>query len=104
MAYKKRIPPISVELTITKFNSLIEYLSNIVDEDKKVVADKLKEKLLRYSIPNITESETFIVIRFFSNEAVKLISLLSDKLDYEIQEINYYEILLKNRRKNKEEE
>lgn len=103
MAYSKRIPPITVELTTMKFNSLVEYLSNIEDAEKKVTANKLKEKLLRYSIPNVTEGDTFVVVRFFSSEAVQLISLLSDKLNEECK-INYYEILLENRRKSREVE
>lgn len=104
MAYSKRIPPITVELTTMKFNSLVEYLSKVEDEEKKKTANKLKEKLLRYSIPNITDSDTFVVVRFFSTEVAQLITLLSDKFNYEENQINYYEVLLENRRKSREVE
>lgn len=102
MAYNKRKPPIMVELTIDSFNLLIGYLSNIMEENKKDIAIKLKEKLLQYSIPNLTESDTFIVVRFFNQEASQLINLLIGYYNNKNDEINYYEMLLENRRKRKE--
>lgn len=101
MAYSKRIPPITVELTIEKFNSLIEYLSNIEDGEKNITSNKLKEKLLQYSIPNVTEDDTTIVIRFFNQEATQLISLLIGCCNQD-SKINYYELLLENRKRCKE--
>lgn len=100
MAYSKRIPPITVELTIEKFNSLIEYLSNIESEEKNITSNKLKEKLLQYSIPNVTDDDTTIVIRFFNQEAAQLINLLICCCN-QYSETNYYEVLLKNRSKSK---
>lgn len=101
MAYSKRIPPITVELTTMKFNSLVEYLSNIDDDEKNTASNKLKEKLLQYSIPNITDDDTTIVIRFFNQEAAQLISLLIGCCNQD-SKINYYELLLENRKKCKE--
>ena len=102
MAYRKRIPPIAVELTTTKYNLLMGYLSSINDEEQRVTAEKLKEKLLKYSIPCITESDTFILVRFFNQEIVQLINLLINKINTEESSINYYEILLENRNKKEE--
>lgn len=102
MAYRKRIPPIAVELTTTKYNLLMEYLSSISDEEQRVAAEKLKEKLLRYSIPCITERGTFILVRFFNQEVVQLINLLINKINTEESSINYYELLLENRNKKEE--
>ena len=102
MAYRKRIPPIAVELTTTKYNSLMEYLSNITDEKQRITAEKLKEKLLKYSIPCITESDTLILVRFFNQEVVQLINLLINKIKAEEPSMNYYEMLLENRNKKEE--
>lgn len=102
MAYRKRIPPIAVELTTTKYNLLMGYLSSINDEEQRVTAEKLKEKLLKYSIPYIAESDTFILVRFFNQEVVQLINLLINKINTEESGINYYEMLLENRNKKEE--
>lgn len=103
MSYKKRIPPIKIELTIQKFNCLINYLENInIEDSKKEAAIKLKNKLLRYSVPNIINNEERIVIRFFNQESAQLINILADFLNVEKCETNYYEILLSNRNKIKE--
>lgn len=101
MAYSKRIPPITVELTITKFNSLVEFLSIIGDEDKSILANKLKEKLLQYSIPNLKDDDTTIVIRFFNQEAAQLITLLISCCNQD-SDVNYYEMLLENRKRCKD--
>lgn len=102
MSYNKRIPPIKVELTIEKFNSLIEFLSVVEEEEQKEVARKLKGKILKYSIPSVTESDTFIVIRFFNQEIMQLVHMLISNLNYSNIENNYYEILIENRINKKE--
>lgn len=101
MAYSKRIPPITVELTIEKFNSLIEYLSNIEGDEKNITSNKLKEKLLQYSIPNLKDDDTTIVIRFFNQEAAQLITLLISCYNQD-SDVNYYEMLLENRKRCKD--
>ena len=77
MPYQRRIPPVKVELTIGKFNYLIEMLTRYLnDENERIknLSTKLKEKLLRYSIPRETEeNETFIDVRFYPNEASEII-------------------------------
>ena len=107
MPYQKRIPPIKVELTIEKFNYLIEILtrySNDENESIKTLSTKLKEKLLRYSIPReMEENEAFVDIRFYPNEASDIIYMLIVNAEEIPVETNYYEVLL-NVRKNKKEE
>ena len=54
MAYSKRIPPIKIKLNINEFNKLNEILENITNSDNEFYSKKsvkLKEKLLRYSVP-----------------------------------------------------
>lgn len=107
MAYQKRIPPVKVELTIEKFNYLIEMLTRYTSDENeriKTLSTKLKEKLLRYSIPRATEEhETFIDIRFYPNEASDIIYMLIVNAEEIPVETNYYEVLLKVREAKKEE-
>lgn len=107
MPYQRRIPPVKVELTVEKFNYLIEMLtrySNDENERIKNLSTKLKEKLLRYSIPRETEeNETFIDIRFYPNEASEIIYILIVNAEEIPVEANYYEVLLKVREAKKEE-
>lgn len=107
MTYPKRIPPVKVELTIEKFNYLIEMLTRYEQEENeriKSLATKLKDKLLRYSIPRKDEEqETFIDIRFYPNEASEIIYMLIVNIEILPVETNYYEVLLKVREAKKEE-
>lgn len=101
MAYKKRIPPIKLEITIKKYNLLIEYLTiyeKCESENIVNVAKKIKEKLLKYSVPRIGEDCTQIIdARFYPQEAEQVISLIVNCLsDIELS-VNYYEVLLQNR-------
>ncbi len=107
MPYQRRIPPVKVELTIGKFNYLIEMLTRYLnDENERIknLSTKLKEKLLRYSIPRETEeNETFIDVRFYPNEASEIIYMLIVNAEEIPVDTNYYEVLLKVREAKKEE-
>lgn len=107
MPYQKRIPPVKVELTIEKFNYVIEMLTRYASDENeriKTLSTKLKEKLLRYSIPRETEEhKTFIDIRFYPNEASDIIYMLIVNAEEIPVETNYYEVLLKVREAKKEE-
>ena len=107
MPYQRRIPPVKVELTIGKFNYLIEMLTRYLnDENERIknLSTKLKEKLLRYSIPRETEeNETFIDVRFYPNEASEIIYMLIVNAEEIPVDTNYYEVLLKVREVKKEE-
>ena len=80
MPYQKRIPPVKVELSIEKFNLLVEMLTRYTqmsDERVAQLATKMKDKLLRYSIPRTEEEqETKVDIRFYPNEASEIIYML----------------------------
>lgn len=97
MAFQKRIPPIRLLISKDKFNSLIEFLSskiNSSDESGKEKAIKLKEKLLKYSIPRTNESEELNVdIRFYPNESEDLLYILIENLEFNLSE-DYYEKLI----------
>ena len=80
MPYQKRIPPVKVELSIEKFNLLVEMLTRYTQMSNERVAQlatKMKDKLLRYSIPRTEEEqETKVDIRFYPNEASEIIYML----------------------------
>lgn len=106
MAYQKRIPPIKVELSIEKFNYLVEMLTRYANNDNERIKDisaKLKDKLLRYSIPRENEEQGLIIdIRFFPNEASEILYMLIVNTEHLPVETNYYEVLLKVREAKKE--
>ncbi len=106
MPYQKRIPPVKIDLSINKFNSLVEMLTRnttIDNEQIKELATKLKEKLLKYSIPRTNEEqEDFVDVRFYPNEASEIIYMLvANSEDIHI-DTNYYEMLLKVRDNQRE--
>lgn len=106
MAYQTRRPPVRTVVSIEKFNSLVELVSNLTeqgDDRYSKLAERMKEKLLRYSVPRTNEDgETSIDIRFFTNEAEELIHFLLAGLDIKT-DTNYYEVLLKVRETKKNE-
>lgn len=93
ISYKKRIPPIKLELTIDMFNNVLSILDN-----SNNVGENLKEKILKYSIPNVEGSKTSVVIRLFLSEASQLMFLLINNLKSEGKNFyDYYDLLTKNR-------
>ena len=108
MAYSKRIPPIKIKLNINEFNKLNEILENIINFDNELYSkksSKLKEKLLRYSVPIKNENEEIKVdIRLYNNEIVDLFYILFYGIEDMISvETNYFDVLLQVREKIKEE-
>lgn len=107
MAYQTRKPPIRIVVNISQFNKLVELVSRyskVDDERTSKYAEKMKEKLLRYSVPHTEEDGTETIdIRFFNNEAQDVIYYLMNSLNIEV-ETNYYEVLLKVREQNKKTE
>ena len=108
MAYLKRIPPIKIKLNINEFNKLNEILENIINSDNELYSKKsakLKEKLLRYSVPIKNENEEIKVdIRLYNNEIVDLFYILFYGIEDMISvETNYFDVLLQVREKIKEE-
>lgn len=108
MAYSKRIPPIKIKLNINEFNKLNEILENLKNSDNELYSkksSKLKEKLLRYSVPIINENEeTKVDIRLYNNEIVDLFYILFYGIEDMISvETNYFDVLMQVREKIKEE-
>ncbi len=101
MPYKRRIPPIKIELNQNSYNKLVECVNSKIKNDS---IDKnleiIKNKLLRYSIPynDIKNVE----IRLYLSEAKELIEILINSLGNIEPQVNYYETLLKVREKIKE--
>lgn len=99
MSFQKRTPGIKLTLDKMLFNQLINALDfnikvNVEDENLSLIASRLKEKLLKYSVPRISDDEVeFVDVRFFPNEAADMIwqlLLLSDKNN----KTDYYSVLL----------
>ena len=108
MAYSKRIPPIKVKLNVDEFNKLVEILNNMIDfEDEKISqkSSKIKDKLLRYSVPIKEDDGTEMVdMRFYNNEITDLFYILFYGVEDIITiETNYYDVLIRVREKLKEE-
>lgn len=105
MAYSSKIPSLKVKTSIDSFNKLVEVLSiqsNCIDENIVKKSIKLKEKLLKYSIPKNENEEEFVDIRFYQNELLDLFHILFDAVKDDISyETNYFNILLESRNKFK---
>lgn len=107
MAYSKRIPPIKIKLNVIEFNKLVEILNNMIDyEDENISkkSSKMKDKLLRYSVPITEEDGTEIVdMRFYNNEITDLFYILFYGIENMISiETNYFDVLVRVREKIKE--
>ena len=107
MPYSTRKPSVQLTIDTDFFNKLVSILNfnnatNIDDENFSAVAEKLKNKLLRYSVPRVNdEGKEFVDVRFFPNEAGDMIwQLLAWGNDIEIQE-DYFSILKQNREDKK---
>lgn len=104
MPYQTKRPPIRVIISIEEFNKLVEFFS-IGEEkhnEKENKFTRVKNKLLKYSVPYITDDDIELVeIRFFIDEVIDFIYCFIDMNDtnYETQ---YYSVLLKVREKIKE--
>jgi hypothetical protein len=110
MAYAKRTPPIKMKVDIDSFNLLVELVNRyteVDDERISVKSTKMKDKLLRYSVPiEDDEKGTIIDIRLFNNEAEDLIYMLFNNVPNIEIKANYFDVLLKVREeiKNKRAE
>ena len=108
MAYSKRIPPIKIKLKVDEFNKLVEVLNNMNDYENERIAQKsskMKDKLLRYSVPITEEDGTEMVdMRFYNNEITDLFYILFYRIEDMISiETNYFDVLVRVREKIKEE-
>ena len=103
MAHQSRTP--SVRLTLEKglFNQLVSILDyniklGVESENLSTIANKLKDKLLQYSVPRTNEEDVEIVdVRFFPNEASDMIWQLLLRTEKNETIEDYFSILIKNR-------
>lgn len=107
MPYSKRIPPIKIKLNVDEFNKLVEVLNNMIDYENERIAQKsskMKDKLLRYSVPITEEDGTEMVdMRFYNNEITDLFYVLFYGIENMISiETNYFDVLVRVREKIKE--
>ena len=104
MSHEKRKPSVQLTLDKSLFNKLVSILelnsqANINDENLSSIAEKLKKKMLTYSVPRINDSDTeFVDVRYFQNEASDMIWQLLVRIEQENIE-DYYSILINNREK-----
>ena len=79
MPHQTRTPSTQLSLCKDLFNQLVGILDfniklNIEDEKFSTTAEKLKNKLLMYSVPRINdENVEFVDVRFFPNEASDMV-------------------------------
>jgi len=102
MSFDKKLPPVKVKVGKKDFNKLLELIetaTEIQDEDYNNKANKMKEKLMKYSfVHEFDEAE----LRLFPIEAEFIINLLLCYVKaMEIRE-DYYEKLVSNKEKYKE--
>lgn len=102
MAHEKRKPSVQLTLDKTLFNKLVSMLelniqANIDDENLSNIAEKLKAKMLTYSVPRINDDDIeFVDVRYFPNEASDMIWQLLVRIEQEELQ-DYYSVLIKNR-------
>lgn len=102
MAHEKRKPSVQLTLDKTLFNKLVSMLelniqANIDDENLSSIAERLKAKMLTYSVPRINDDDIeFVDVRYFPNEASDMIWQLLVRIEQEELQ-DYYSVLIKNR-------
>ena len=112
MAFQTRRPPIQMELDKLAFNKLVELLNhNISNFNAQISEDatKLKDKLLRYSVPKEKDGIDYIKFGFFPIEAsetiLQMITFIEEKTNIN-PVCDYHKVLLNiraERQKKKED-
>ena len=104
MPYQTREPSVKLVVDKSLFNKLLGILDfninlHVEDNNFSKDAEKLKEKLMTYTVPRVNEEENIQIadIRFFPNEAGMMIKQLLTRASSYIEEENYYEVLIENR-------
>lgn len=100
MSHLTRTPGIKLTLDKDLFNQLLSVLDynknlNIDDENFSNIAEKLKDKLLKYCVPRANdEGIEFVDVRFFPNEASDMIWQLLLRVEKNDNKEDYYSQLL----------
>ena len=105
MGYEKKSPSIKLLIGRELFDKLVGLLEtnmNLEIEDEKFskIAEKLKNKLLKYSIPKIENDMEYVDIRFFPSEASDVIWQLLAVIKTNVDK-DYYSTLIDNRKQLK---
>ena len=109
MSWQTRDPSVKLSLDKELFNILVGILDfnsqiKLDDESFSNTANKLKDKLLTYSVPRINDNgEEYIDIRSFPNEASDMIWQLMIRNEPANNEEDYYSILINNREQRKKQ-
>lgn len=109
MSWQTRDPSVKLSLDKELFNILVGILDfnsqiKLDDESFSNTANKLKDKLLTYSVPRINDNgEEYIDIRFFPNEASDMIWQLMIRNEPSNNDEDYYSILINNREQRKKQ-
>lgn len=103
MAYQSRTPSVKLTLENELFNQLVNILNinaqvGLEEENFSVIAEKLKNKLLTYSVPRTNDDGiNFVDVRFFPNEASDMIWQLLIRVEKNESTEDYYSTLIQNR-------
>ena len=109
MSWQTRDPSVKISLDKELFNILVGILDinsqiKLDDESFSNTSNKLKDKLLTYSVPRINDNgEEYIDIRFFPNEASDMIWQLMIRNEPSNNDEDYYSILINNREQRKKQ-
>lgn len=102
MSFPDRTPGIKLILGSNLFNKLVGILDSNVKlgletDDYSLIAERLKNKLLEYSIPRIdAEGQAWVDVRFFPKEASDMIWQLLLLAEKNNNEDDYFNILRTN--------
>lgn len=103
MPHQTKTPPIKCALTVEQFNKLVGilYVNEMVEVSTNSFsnnAKKLKEKLLKYSIPFTDGNDNGVQVGFFVNEVQELVLQLLVRVTPFNNDIDFYSILLESRK------
>lgn len=107
MPHQTRTPSTQLSLCKDLFNQLVGILDfnikmNIEDEKFSTTAEKLKNKLLTYSVLRVNNDDIeFVDVRFFPNEASDMIWQLLLRAEKNDNVEDYYSKLIENREQTK---
>lgn len=107
MPHQTRKPAIKLTVDKIVFNKIISLLDfnkdNLTDETSREKANKLKNNLLKWSVPRVNENNEEIAdIRFFNSEAIDLFLQLFPRIATYIEQEDYFEVLKENRNKKED--
>lgn len=99
MSYQTKTPPIRFALTVEQFNKILGtlYVNEIVEVSTNGFsskAKKLKEKLLKYSVPLIEDGNNGVQVGFFASEVQDIILQLLVRITPFNNDIDFYSMLL----------